>query len=132
MAIILDDSESMSTVDHYRDRNQEGGRRPRPAGRRLAADRLRLAQTLVTRPDPDWLRLLTQRKVRLHVYHCSSRLHRLADVTKPEELAAALDAIHSLQAEPATIPRSSAPPCARCWANTTPRRWPPSSCSPTA
>ena len=65
------------------------------------ADRLRLAQTLVTRPRPDWLRtLLTQRKVRLHVYHCSSRLHRLADVTKPEELAAAVDAIHGLQAEP--------------------------------
>ena len=38
--------------------------------------------------------------MRLHVYHCSGRLHRLADVTKPEELAAAADAIRGLKAEP--------------------------------
>lgn len=134
MAIILDDSESMSTIDHYRDpKVQEAADALAQQAGVPEADRLRLAQTLVTRTQPDWLRtLLTKRKVRLHVYHCSTRLHRLADVAKPEDLDAAVDAIHNLQADAPTTPRSSAPPSARCSASTTPRRWPPSSFSPTA
>ena len=101
VAIILDDSESMSTVDHYRDpKVQEAADELARQAGVTEPDRLRLAQTLVTRPQPDWLRtLLTQRKVRLHIYHCSSRLHRLADVDKPEDLDAAVDAIHNLQAD---------------------------------
>ncbi len=55
----------------------------------------------MTRPDPDWLKtLLTKQDVRLHIYHCSGRLHRLADVTRSEELGAAADAISDLKAEP--------------------------------
>jgi hypothetical protein len=102
VAIILDDSESMSTVDRYRDpKVQEAADALAQQAGISAPDRLRLAQTLATRPDQDWLRtLLTQRKVRVHVYHCSARLHRLADVTKPDDVAAAVDAIHNLQADP--------------------------------
>ncbi|HVS36477.1 MAG TPA: VWA domain-containing protein, partial [Gemmataceae bacterium] len=109
LVLILDDSKSMSTVDKYRDPKIQA------AADALAkradvpeADRLRLAQTIVTRPETDWLRtLLTQRNVRLHIYHCSSRLHRLADVTKPEELGDATTAIQSLPPEP---PRDATPP----------------------
>jgi von Willebrand factor type A domain/Aerotolerance regulator N-terminal len=101
VAIILDDSESMSTLDHYRDPKVQAAADALAQQAGVSEpDRLRLAQTLVTRSDPDWLRsLLTQRKVRLHVYHCSTRLHRLADVANPEDLAAAVDAIHNLQAD---------------------------------
>src|SRR5262249_19953833 len=64
-------------------------------------ERLRLAQALVTRAQPDWLtRLLMEKKFKLHVYHCSSRAHRLADVTGPEEIRPALAAIHELPAVP--------------------------------
>ena len=36
---------------------------------------------LVTRGDKDWLTtLLTERKVRLHIYQCSTREHRIAEV----------------------------------------------------
>ena len=103
LVIILDDSQSMSTVDRYRDsKEQEAADALAHQAGVPEADRLRLAQTIVTRPDPDWLKtLLTRKDVRLRVYHFSSRLHRLADVTKPEELGAAADAIRGLRAEPA-------------------------------
>ncbi len=101
IVILIDDSQSMSTVDTYKDT------RLKTVAERLAqhdgltkADRLSLAQALVTRGETDWLTgMLTQRKVRVHVYHCSGRAHRLKDVTAPDEVAPALEAINALQAE---------------------------------
>src|SRR5262249_21188820 len=42
----------------------------------------------------------TQRKVKVHVYHCSGRAHRIADVTAPEEIQRALEQVRDLKAEP--------------------------------
>ncbi|HEY7427505.1 MAG TPA: VWA domain-containing protein [Gemmataceae bacterium] len=102
LVLLLDDSQSMSTVDAYKDT------RIKTVADRLAehdglsdAQRLSLAKALVRRGDPDWLTgMLTQRKVRVHVYHCSGRAHRLKDVTAFDEVQPALEAINSLQAEP--------------------------------
>jgi hypothetical protein len=102
LVILIDDSQSMSTVDQYKDT------RIKQVADRLAAhdgmtngDRLALAQALLTRSDSDWLTdLLTRRKVRVHVYHCSSRAHRLKDATAHDEIPPALDAIARLRAEP--------------------------------
>jgi hypothetical protein len=102
IVILLDDSQSMSTVDQYKDT------RIKQVADRLAkhdgmtdAQRLSLAQALVTRGDSDWLTaMLTRRRVRVHVYHCSSRAHRLKDVTTRDEVSPALEAINNLRAEP--------------------------------
>ncbi len=102
LVILLDDSQSMSTVDQYKDT------RIKQIADRLAqhdgmtdAQRLSLAQALVTRGDSDWLTaLLTRRKVRVHVYHCSSRAHRLKDATTLDEVRPAVEAINQLRAEP--------------------------------
>jgi hypothetical protein len=102
IVILIDDSQSMSTVDVYKDT------RIKTVVDRLAqhdgitkADRLSLAQALVTRGEPDWLTgMLSQRKVRVHVYHCSARAHRLKDATGLDEVGPALEAINSLQADP--------------------------------
>jgi len=102
LVLLFDDSHSMSTVDQYKDT------RIKQVVDRLAqhdgltdAQRLSLAQALVTRGDADWLTaLLTRRKVRVHVYHCSSRAHRLKDATTLAEVPPALEAIHNLRAEP--------------------------------
>jgi hypothetical protein len=102
IVLLLDDSQSMSTVDQYKDT------RIKTVADRLAehdglsdAQRLSLAKALVTRGDTDWLSaMLTQRKVRVHVYHCSGRAHRLKDVTTLDEVQPALEAINNLQAEP--------------------------------
>ncbi len=102
LVILLDDSQSMTTVDQYKDT------RIKQVAERLAehegmtdAQRLSLAQALVTRGDSDWLTaLLTRRKVRVHVYHCSSRAHRLKDATAFDEIPPALQAVNSLRALP--------------------------------
>jgi hypothetical protein len=103
VVLLLDDSQSMSTVDSYRDADIQAvaDRLARHEGL-TAAERLQLAQALVTRSEPDWLTaLLTQRQVRVHVYHCSGRAHRFSDVTSPDEVAKAREAVNALKAEPA-------------------------------
>ena len=84
VAIIVDDSQSMSTVDTYRDAAVQ--KRAQELGRWTglpSADRLRLAQALITRGDSDWIdSLLTRQQVKVHVYHCSGRAERVADVTE--------------------------------------------------
>ncbi|MHB1425334.1 MAG: VWA domain-containing protein [Gemmataceae bacterium] len=101
IVILLDDSRSMSSVDAYKDtRIKEVADRLAQHDGITDAQRLSLAQALVTRADPDWLTaMLTRRKVRVHVYHCSSRAHRLKDATTFDEVPAALESINGLRAE---------------------------------
>ena len=141
IVILLDDSQSMSTVDQYKDT------RIKQVADRLAehdgmtdAERLSLAQALLTdRRDAgptdrrDWLTaMLTQRKVRVHVYHCSSRAHRLKDVTTPRRLDRPWKRSTVCRPSRRTIRASWAWPCGRCSTISAARRWPPSSCSPMA
>jgi hypothetical protein len=101
VVLLIDDSQSMSTVDRYLDADV------RTAAEQLARDaaltqpeRLRLAQALLTRPDKDWLRaLLGQRAVKVHVYHCSTRAARLADVTEGKQVDEAVRSIQGLRAD---------------------------------
>jgi Mg-chelatase subunit ChlD len=101
IALVFDDSRSMSTTDAYQDVAV------REAAARLGVetglsmpDRLQLAQALVTRNQLHWLdALLTRRRVKIHVYHCSSRAGRVADVAELHELEAAGKAIQELRAD---------------------------------
>ncbi len=102
VVLLIDDSLSMSTVDHYQDADLQAAADAlgRDAGV-APADRLALARTLLTRPQGDWLAtLLTKRKAKVHVYHCSTRAARLADITEEEHLKGATDAIAKLSTEP--------------------------------
>jgi len=102
VVILIDDSLSMSTVDHYQDDSV------RAAADALAKDadltqqdRLSLAKALVTRPRGDWLAtLLNKRKAKIHVYHCSTRAARIADVSEADHLKGAAEAIQKLSADP--------------------------------
>ncbi|HZY89496.1 MAG TPA: VWA domain-containing protein, partial [Gemmataceae bacterium] len=102
VAILIDDSYSMSSVDKYRDPQVKAAAdRLAELGQFSEPERLRLAQALLTRSQPDLLTtLLTQRKVRLHVYHCAGRAHRVSDVTTPEDVEGARKAINEMQADP--------------------------------
>jgi hypothetical protein len=100
IALVLDDSRSMSANDRYQD----------PAVREAAAnlareaaltepERLQLAQALLAHPQRPWLEaLLTRRRLKLHVYHCSSRAARIADVLESSQLDAATRAVRDLRA----------------------------------
>jgi hypothetical protein len=103
VVVLIDDSHSMSTVDHWQDVRVKALAEQLGREASLAQlERLRLAQALLTRPGQDWLTaLLTQRKTRVHVYHCATRAARLSDVTEPGQVSAALQAIQNLRADPA-------------------------------
>jgi hypothetical protein len=103
VVLLLDDSLSMGAVDRYRDPQIQA------VADRLAQhdgltenERLSLAKALVARSHPDWLTaLLTERKVRVHVYHCSGRARWVCDVNSPDDVAKGIEAVKNLQTEPA-------------------------------
>ncbi|HEV2950294.1 MAG TPA: VWA domain-containing protein [Gemmataceae bacterium] len=104
VAVIIDDSRSMSAADNYRDpRVAEAVERLAKIGNLTAPERLQLAQALLTQGSPNWLEtLLNQRQVKVHIYHCSGRAQRLQDVTDAEDseqLDAATTAVRELRAE---------------------------------
>ncbi len=100
VAVILDTSASMATVDDLRD----------PAVRAKAAelarvadvpdaDRLRLAKLLLTRPETDWLsRLVSERQVKIHVYSVSEQPQIAATIAEPADVSAAREAVQKLAA----------------------------------
>jgi von Willebrand factor type A domain len=101
VAILIDDSRSMSATDHYQDPaiGKAVGRLGNES-ELSSPERLQIAQALLTHDKGDWLEaLVTKRRVKLHVYHCSSRAARIADVTEPEELGAAVGSIQGLRPE---------------------------------
>jgi hypothetical protein len=101
VAIILDDSQSMSTVDQYQDARVQAVADCLAQGSGLStAQRLQLAQSLLTDNKAAWLEtLLTHRRVKLHVYHVSSRAARIADASEATQLDAVAQAIRGLRAE---------------------------------
>lgn len=120
VVILIDDSGSMSTYDVFRDEKVKAAAdelakkaeltesEKAELAKSLAArpdltraSRLRLAQTFLAGQGDEWLRdLLTRRKVRLHVYHCATRAHRVANVTSVEEIDSAVKAVRSMTADP--------------------------------
>lgn len=101
LAIVLDDSRSMSTVDQYNEpREQEAADRFGRLQGSAPASRLALAQALLTRGEPDWLdALVTRRKLRVNVYRASSRAARLGDMAVPSEREDVAQAISDVAAE---------------------------------
>jgi von Willebrand factor type A domain/Aerotolerance regulator N-terminal len=121
VVVLIDDSQSMSTFDVYRDpktkaaadalaekadlTQQETDQLAHLLASRpdlTRAGRLRLAQTLINKGNgEDWLTaMIRKRQVRLHVYRCSARAHRIADATKADEVPDALKSINALAADP--------------------------------
>lgn len=103
VAILIDDSRSMSVSDNYQEPQlREAAEHLGALAGLPAPNRLELAKTLIA-GKPDLLRqLLTQRKVKVHVYHCSgaaSRLAGLTDGTNLEQHAALAEAVRELRAE---------------------------------
>lgn len=103
IVVLLDDSQSMSARDRYTDtRVREAADTLLREANLTEGDRLKLAQLVLTRTRGDWLgMLMEQKKVRLHVYHCSARAHRVADARTPADLDGVRQAIEALRAEPA-------------------------------
>lgn len=101
VAVLLDTSASMATVDDLKD----------PAVRAKAEElagavnlpqshRLRLAQLLLTRPGADWLdKLLREKRVKVHVYAVDTQTRLVTSASEEKEATAARDAILALRPE---------------------------------
>jgi hypothetical protein len=103
VAILIDESASMSTTDQYQDPQVQAAANQIAADAGLTnPDRLALAKALVANPKNDWItRLLTQHKVKVHVYHCSGRAHRLSpNVTSADDIEPVLAQVREFRAEP--------------------------------
>jgi uncharacterized membrane protein/CheY-like chemotaxis protein len=98
LVLLIDDSQSMSHVDDYQDPAvkskvlEMAGVAKLPAPQRLA-----LAQALVTRSNAAWLDSLVARQAKLHVFHCSSRVERLAQIDSAAERVIGADAVRGLK-----------------------------------
>jgi hypothetical protein len=100
LVLLIDDSQSMSHVDDFRDADvkAKADELTSLAGR-TERHRLALVKALTTRGDAAWLDALVARQARLHVYRCSSRVERLAEVDSPAGVAAAAAAVGGLKAD---------------------------------
>jgi hypothetical protein len=99
IAIIIDDSRSMGVTDRYQDENAQAEvRRLVQEASYAEPERLHLIQALLTQQNGQWLQdLMLRRRMRLHVYHCSTNAAHLADITEPRHLDSASQAIRNLR-----------------------------------
>lgn len=95
LAIVLDDSRSMATVDQHNDPHvQEAAERLAKNLGLSQADRFQLARALLVGSEPDWLEtLVSQRKTRVHLYRASEQVARLGDMTAVGQRADLVDEI---------------------------------------
>lgn len=110
VALLLDDSQSMSIADAFNDPQLR--QQAQRLGQLVGLDRpqrLQLAQALLTHPETNLLsKLVARGRVRVHVYQTSRRLNQIAEVTDPEQLSQAYRRINSLEATGQSSPLGSA------------------------
>jgi hypothetical protein len=100
VVLLLDDSQSMSTVDSFQDeRVREAAQKLAGVRGAAALNRLELAQTLLTQNDNAWLgNLLSQRRVKVHIYHTTTNDEPRIDASEAKQLDRAAGAINELKA----------------------------------
>ncbi len=101
IAIILDTSASMATVDDLQDPAVKAKAEELKRAEGLSeADRLRLARVLVARPDGDLVtRLVVDRQVKVHVYSLSEQAQLVAEIDEVGDIAKAKVEIGKLKAD---------------------------------
>ena len=99
VAVLLDTSASMGTVDQFRDPAVRAKADELFAGSALPdRHRLQLAKLLLTRNDSAWLtRVLSKRQVRLHVYTMADGERFQAALTEPGDVPAGAAAVLAAQ-----------------------------------
>jgi hypothetical protein len=110
VAILVDNSLSMGDGDHYQD--EEVRKRAAQLVNGDRPTRLQLAQALLSRDNPDWLReLLQHRKMKVHLYHLDvqgravrlldkdGKAVDLVDPNEPSQRQRALEAIAAIKPE---------------------------------
>lgn len=99
VVIVLDTSASMDTRDDLKDPAVRAKAEQLAGAANLPrTERLKLAQLLLTRPGGDWLdRLLTEKRVKVHVYAVDTKARHLKSATEPDEADALREALIALR-----------------------------------
>ncbi len=98
VAVLLDTSASMATVDDLQDPAVKAKAEELARIESLSeADRLKLAKLLVARPNGDLLtKLLTERQVKVHVYSIADQARLVAELAEPGDISAGKEAVGKL------------------------------------
>lgn len=98
VVVLLDTSASMERVDELRDPAVRARAEELAGATGLSeANRLRLAQMLLTRKDADWLdRLLREKQVKVHVFAVDTETRPVATAEEEGQIADARDALKRL------------------------------------
>jgi hypothetical protein len=101
IAILIDDSGSMGVTDRYEDsRIQAGVERLIQGQQGSSSQRLKLVQSILTSNQGTALGdLLSQLRVRLHLYHCSTQAGHLNDISESRHVDGAIQAVRDLRPE---------------------------------
>ncbi|MBX9582249.1 MAG: hypothetical protein K2X87_18250, partial [Gemmataceae bacterium] len=100
LVVILDTSASMATADDLKDPAVRAKAAELVGGDGSPAHRLKLAQLLLTRPDADWLdRLLTEKRLRVHVYAADETVRPVGTASEEGDVAAVREALKALRPE---------------------------------
>ncbi|MBX9622404.1 MAG: hypothetical protein K2X82_01175, partial [Gemmataceae bacterium] len=101
VAVILDTSASMVTVDDFKDPSVRAKAVELAGADGVSqAHRLKLAQLLLTRPGNDWLdRLLTEKRVRVHVYAADASTRPVGTASEDGDAVAVRAALLALKPE---------------------------------
>ena len=97
IAILIDDSQSMSIADKYQDEARDLFSRKIADAPSQQVTRIGIARAILTENQGKFLANILERKFRIHLYHLSARAEKIALITKPEEIPEALVLIRALK-----------------------------------
>jgi len=100
VAILVDDSQSMSVSDKYQDEAREKFARKIADASSQQVTRLKIAQSILTENQGKFLADILERKFRIHLYRVSTRAEKIALITKPSEIPDAISLLNSLKSDP--------------------------------
>ena len=97
IAILIDDSQSMSVADKYQDEAREMFLRKIADASSHQVTRIGIARAILTENQGGFLANILERKFRIHLYHLSARAEKIALISKLEEIPDALNLIRALK-----------------------------------
>ncbi|MBM3979715.1 MAG: VWA domain-containing protein [Planctomycetes bacterium] len=101
VVILLDTSASMARVDEFKDPAVRAKAEELVGASNLSeANRLKLAQLLLTRKDADWLdKLLREKQVKVHLYAVDAQTRQLTAIDEESQLESGRAAVTGLKPE---------------------------------
>ncbi|NBY03611.1 MAG: VWA domain-containing protein, partial [Planctomycetes bacterium] len=100
VAILIDDSQSMSVSDKYQDEARDIFSRKIADASSQQVNRIGIARSILSENQGKFLANILDRKFRIHLYHLSARAEKIALISNLAEIPEALNLIRALKPDP--------------------------------